>query len=192
MERSRPISAFIQMPGNTNESQKIAKTRCYKTAITFFFARKNQKENREDKMKVTDVLVSCLENEGVKFVFGIIGTETIDLANSLSKSAQIQFVNVRHEQGAAFMADIYGRLSKKAGVCLSTLGPGATNLITGISSAQLDHSPVVALIGQADVDRHHKESHQYVDLVKIFEPITKWCTEIRESETVPDSIGRSI
>jgi acetolactate synthase I/II/III large subunit len=97
-------------------------------------------------MKVTDVLVQCLENEGVEYIFGIFGSETLDLADSLSKSKQIQFVNVRHEQGAAFMADVYGRLSKKVGVCLSTLGPGATNLLTGIASAQLDHSPVVALI----------------------------------------------
>lgn len=107
-------------------------------------------------MKVTDVLVHCLENEGVEYVFGIVGKETLDLADSLSKSTQIQYVNVRHEQGAAFMADVYGRLSKKVGVCLSTLGPGATNLLTGIASAQLDHSPVVALIGQAGVERHHK------------------------------------
>src|SRR6476469_10672852 len=100
-------------------------------------------------MKVTDVLVHCLENEGVEYVFGIVGQETLDLADSLSKSDQIQFVNARHEQGAAFMADVYGRLSKKVGVCLSTLGPGATNLLTGVASAHLDHSPVVALIGQA-------------------------------------------
>ena len=84
-------------------------------------------------MKVTDVLVQCLENEGVEYVFGIVGTETLDLADSLSKSNQIQFVNVRHEQGATFMADVYGRLSRKVGVCLSTLGPGATNLLTRYS-----------------------------------------------------------
>ena len=86
-------------------------------------------------MKVSDCIINCLENEGVEYVFGIVGKETLDLADSLSKSNQIQFVNVRHEQGAAFMADVYGRLSKKVGVCLSTLGPGATNLLTGIASA---------------------------------------------------------
>ena len=99
-------------------------------------------------MKVSDCIINCLEAEGVEYVFGIVGQEMLDLADSLSKSHQIQFVNVRHEQGAAFMADVYGRLSKKVGVCLSTLGPGATNLLTGIASAQLDHSPVLALIGQ--------------------------------------------
>lgn len=136
-------------------------------------------------MKVSDVIVNCLENEGVEYVFGIVGKETLDLADSLSKSKKIHFVNVRHEQGAAFMADVYGRLSNKVGVCLSTLGPGATNLLTGIASAQLDHSPLLALIGQADVERNHKESHQYLDLVQIFEPVTKWCTQIKDSQTVP-------
>lgn len=142
-------------------------------------------------MKVSDVIVSCLENEGVEYVFGIVGTETLELADSLSKSNQIHFVNVRHEQGAAFMADVYGRLSKKVGVCLSTLGPGATNLLTGIASAQLDHSPVLALIGQADVGRNHPESHQYIDIVKLFEPVTKWCTQIKDTQTVPAVIRKA-
>jgi acetolactate synthase I/II/III large subunit len=142
-------------------------------------------------MKVTDALVHCLENEGVEYVFGIVGKETLDLADSLSKSTQIQYVNVRHEQGAAFMADVYGRLSKKVGVCLSTLGPGATNLLTGIASAHLDHSPVVALIGQAGVERHHNESHQYIDIAKMLEPITKWSTQIKESQTVPAIIRKA-
>ena len=92
-------------------------------------------------MKVSDVIINCLEAEGVEYVFGIVGTEMLDLAHSLAKSTQIEYVNVRHEQGAAFMADVYGRLAKKPGVCLSTLGPGATNLLTGIASANLDHSP---------------------------------------------------
>ncbi|WP_066303501.1 acetolactate synthase large subunit [Bacillus sp. FJAT-29814] len=135
-------------------------------------------------MKVSDFIISCLETEKVEYVFGIVGKETIDLADSLSKSTQIQFVNVRHEQGAAFMADVYGRLAGKAGVCFSTLGPGATNLMTGIASAQLDHSPLVALIGQADVARNHPESHQYLDIVTLTEPVTKWNTQIMNSQTV--------
>ncbi|WP_042456653.1 acetolactate synthase large subunit [Neobacillus dielmonensis] len=142
-------------------------------------------------MKVSDVLVRCLENEGVKYVFGMAGKENLDLINSLSRSKQIHFVNVRHEQGAAFMADVYGRLSKEVGVCLSTLGPGATNLLTGISSAQLDHSPVVALIGQAGVERQHKESHQFLDIEKIYEPATKWSTQIKDSQNVPAIIRKA-
>ena len=142
-------------------------------------------------MKLTDVLVKCLENEGVEYVFGIVGTETLDLADSLSRSEKIQYINVRHEQGAAFMADVYGRLSKKAGVCLSTLGPGAANLVTGIASAKLDHSPLIALIGQAGVERQHHESHQYVDIVKMLDPATKWSTQIQDSKTVPTVVRKA-
>ncbi|MEH7419312.1 acetolactate synthase large subunit [Neobacillus drentensis] len=142
-------------------------------------------------MKLTDTLVQCLENEGVEYIFGIVGTETLDLADSLSKSTKIQYINVRHEQGAAFMADVYGRLSKKAGVCLSTLGPGAANLVTGIASAQLDHSPLVALIGQAGIERQHNESHQYMDIVKLLEPATKWSTQIQDPKTVPAVIRKA-
>lgn len=142
-------------------------------------------------MKVTDVLVQCLENEGLKYVFGIVGSEMVDLADSLGKSTQIKFVNVRHEQGASFMADVYGRISKKAGVCFATLGPGATNLMTGIACAQLDHSPMVALIGQAGSERQHGESHQYIDLVNLFKSVTKWSTQINVSETVPAVIRKA-
>jgi acetolactate synthase I/II/III large subunit len=142
-------------------------------------------------MKATDLLVQCLENEGVEYIFGIMGKETLDLMDSLSKSKQIQFVNVRHEQGAAFMADVYGRLTKKAGVCLATLGPGATNLLTGIASATLDHSPVVAITGQAGLDRQHLESHQYLDIVKIFEPATKWSVQIKDSQTISTVIRKA-
>ncbi|MEH7011358.1 acetolactate synthase large subunit [Neobacillus niacini] len=142
-------------------------------------------------MKATDLLVQCLENEGVEYIFGIMGKETLDLINSLSKSKQIQFVNVRHEQGAAFMADVYGRLSKRVGVCLATLGPGATNLLTGIASANLDHSPVVAITGQAGLERQHQESHQYLDIVKIFEPATKWSVQIKNSQTISKIIRKA-
>jgi acetolactate synthase I/II/III large subunit len=142
-------------------------------------------------MKATDLLVQCLEKEGVEYIFGIMGKETLDLMDSLSKSKQIQFVNVRHEQGAAFMADVYGRLSNKVGVCLATLGPGATNLLTGIASANLDHSPVVAITGQAGFERQHQDSHQYLDIVKIFEPATKWSVQIKDSQTISTIIRKA-
>lgn len=146
---------------------------------------------KEDHMKVTDILVQCLESEGVEYVFGIPGKEILDLVDSLSRSNQIQFVNVRHEQGAAFMADVYGRLSSKVGVCLSTLGPGATNLLTGIASAKLDHSPVVIITGQAAFERQHKESHQYLDIAKVFEPATKWSIQIKDSQRIPEMIRKA-
>ena len=99
-------------------------------------------------MKAAELFVRCLENEGVEYVFGIPGEENMDLMDALLDT-RIRFVTTRHEQGAAFMADVYGRLTGKAGVCLSTLGPGATNLITGVADANMDHAPVVAIAGQA-------------------------------------------
>src|SRR3990167_4105169 len=113
--------------------------------------------------KVADLFVQCLENEGVQYVFGVPGEETEDLLFSLEKSS-IRFVPTRHEQGAAFMADVWGRLTGEAGVCLSTLGPGATNLVTGVADANLDKSPVVAITGQAALSQSHKESHQVLDV----------------------------
>jgi acetolactate synthase I/II/III large subunit len=119
------------------------------------------------------LLVRCLESEGVEHVFGIPGEETLDLNEALADSS-IAFVPVRHEQGGAFIGDAIGRLTGRAGVCLGTLGPGATNLATGVADAFLDRAPLVALTGQADLERQHKESHQYIDVVRLMQPITKW------------------
>src|SRR5262249_27970841 len=119
--------------------------------------------------KASDLFVECLEAEGVKHVFGIPGEETLDLNESLAESS-IQFVPVRHEQGGAYMADVYGRLTGRAGVCLGTLGPGATNLVTAVADAFLDRAPLVALTGQADLERQHKESHQYIDVMGVMAP----------------------
>src|ERR687887_1863581 len=105
--------------------------------------------------KASDLFVRCLENEGVEYVFGIPGEETLDLNEALDRSESIRFLPVRHEQGAAFMADAYGRLTGRAGVCLGTLGPGATNLVTAVADAFLDRAPLVALTGQADLERQH-------------------------------------
>ncbi|MET3292406.1 UNVERIFIED_CONTAM: acetolactate synthase-1/2/3 large subunit [Brevibacillus sp. OAP136] len=142
-------------------------------------------------MKATDLMVKCLENEGVRYIFGIPGEENIDLVHSLAASEQIEFVTVRHEQGAAFMADVYGRLTGKAGVCLATLGPGATNLLTGIGDANLDHAPVVAITGQAGLERMHKESHQYIDIVAMFEPVTKWSIQVKRPQTIPEIVSKA-
>ena len=110
-------------------------------------------------MKASDLLVKCLESEGVELIFGIPGEENADLMMSLSKS-KIRFILTRHEQGAAFMADVYGRLTGKVGVCLATLGPGATNLVTGVANANMDRSRLLAITGQTDSHLLHKESHQ--------------------------------
>ncbi|MGH7962018.1 MAG: acetolactate synthase large subunit [Candidatus Binatia bacterium] len=141
-------------------------------------------------MKSAELLVRCLETEGVTCIFGVPGEEIMDLLDAL-KDSSITFVATRHEQGAAFMADVYGRLSGRAGVCLSTLGPGATNLMTGVANANMDHSPVVALTGQAGLDRMHKESHQYLDLVSLFRPITKWNTQLKKAVTIPETVRKA-
>ena len=140
--------------------------------------------------RASDVFVECLEAEGVKFVFGIPGEETLDLNHSLANSS-VSFVPVRHEQGGAYMADMYGRLTGRAGVCLGTLGPGAMNLVTAIGDAYLDRAPLVALTGQADLDRMHKESHQFIDLVELFRPITKWNARVTSPDIVPEVVRKA-
>jgi acetolactate synthase I/II/III large subunit len=140
--------------------------------------------------KASDLFVECLEAEGVRYVFGIPGEETLDLNESLQDSS-ISFIPVRHEQGGAYMADMYGRLTQRAGVCLGTLGPGATNLITAVADAFLDRSPLVALTGQADLQRMHKESHQHIDVVSMFRPVTKWNTRLNAAAVIPEVVRKA-
>jgi len=142
-------------------------------------------------MNVAELLVRCLENEGVKHVFGIPGEETLALNAALAESDKISFILTRHEQGAAFMADVYGRLSSYPGVCLATLGPGATNLLTGVADAQLDRAPLVAITGQAGLERVHKESHQYIDVVRMLSPVTKWSTRISVADATPEVVRKA-
>jgi acetolactate synthase I/II/III large subunit len=141
-------------------------------------------------VKATELIVKCLENEGVEFIFGVPGEENMDLLDALLGSS-IRFVMTRHEQGAAFMADVYGRLTGKAGVCLSTLGPGATNLITGVADANMDRAPLVALTAQAGHDRMHKESHQRLDIVTLFRPVTKWNTSLPIPDIIPEAFRKA-
>jgi acetolactate synthase-1/2/3 large subunit len=140
--------------------------------------------------KASDLFVECLVAEGVSHVFGIPGEETLDLNESLEDSS-ITFIPVRHEQGGAYMADMYGRLTNRAGVCLGTLGPGATNLVTAVADAFLDHSPLVALTGQADLERMHKESHQHIDVVSLFRPVTKWNARLQSSRVIPEVVRKA-
>jgi acetolactate synthase I/II/III large subunit len=142
------------------------------------------------KRKASDLFVECLEAEGVKHVFGIPGEETLDLNESLSHSS-IEFVPVRHEQGGAYMADVYGRLTGHAGVCLGTLGPGALNLVTAVADAFLDRAPLVALTGQGDLERMHKESHQYIDLLRVMRPITKWNARLTDAAIIPEVVRKA-
>ena len=134
-------------------------------------------------MNTAEALVKSLENEGVQYIFGIPGEENLAVIEAL-KHSKIKFITVRHEQGAAFMADMYGRLTGKAGVCLSTLGPGATNLVTGVADANSDGAPLIAITGQVGTERMHLTSHQYLDLVNMFSPITKRSKQIMRPENV--------
>ena len=141
-------------------------------------------------MKASELAIKCLENENVAYMFGIPGEENLDLMDALLES-KIQFIQTRDERGAAFMADVYGRLTGKAGVCLATLGPGAMNLVTGVADANMDRAPLVAITGQAGLDRMHKESHQYMDVVSVFKPMTKWNTLLHVPEIIPESFRKA-
>lgn len=141
-------------------------------------------------MKAAQLFVKALENEGVEYIFGIPGEENLDVMDALLDSP-IKFITTRHEQGAAFMADVYGRLTGRAGVCLATLGPGATNLITGVADANMDHAPLIAIAGQASTHRLHKESHQVLDLEAMFLPITKYSTRILSPEVIPEIVRKA-
>ncbi len=141
-------------------------------------------------MKAAELFIKCLENEGVEYIFGIPGEENLDVMDALLDSS-IKFVTTRHEQGAAFMADVYGRLTGKVGVCLATLGPGATNLITGVADANMDHAPVVAIAGQASTQRLHKESHQVLDLQLMFQPITKYSSRLLTPNIISEVVRKA-
>ena len=136
------------------------------------------------------LIVSCLENEGVTHVFGIPGEENIRLVDAISRSS-IRYVLARHEQGASFMAEVYGRLTGRAGVCSATLGPGAINLLLGTADATTNSTPLIALSAQVGMNRSFKESHQGVDLVSMFAPVTKWSALAATPGAVPEMIRKA-
>ena len=137
-----------------------------------------------------ELIVECLENEGVTHVFGIPGEENIRLVEAISRSS-IQYVLTRHEQGASFMAETYGRLTGRAGVCSATLGPGAINLLLGTADATTNSTPLITLSAQVGMNRSFKESHQGVDLVSMFAPVTKWSALVSTPYAVPEMIRKA-
>lgn len=143
-------------------------------------------------MKASDLFVRCLEAEGIEYIFGVPGEENADFMMSLENSKSITFVLTRHEQGAAFMAEVYGRLTGNPACCLGTLGPGATNLITGVADSNMDRAPMLVLTGQGATTRLHKESHQIMDAVQMFQPVTKWTTSILHADTIPETIRKAV
>ncbi|MDN5863565.1 MAG: acetolactate synthase large subunit, partial [Salinisphaera sp.] len=143
-------------------------------------------------MKCTELFVQCLENEGIEYIFGVPGEENADFMMALEKSASIRFVLTRHEQGAAFMAEVYGRLTGNPAGCLGTLGPGATNLITAVADGNMDRAPMLVLTGQADTERLHKESHQAMDVIAMYRPVTKWAQTIWHPDNTPEIIRKAV
>jgi acetolactate synthase-1/2/3 large subunit len=141
--------------------------------------------------RAADLLVDCLAAEDCDYVFSVPGEETLDILDALSRHEGVRHITTRHEQGAAFMADVHGRLTGRAAVAMGTLGPGATNLVTGIADAYLDRAPMVAITGQASSDKLHKEAHQVVDIVEMFEPVTKWNTRVERVEAIPEIVSKA-
>ena len=143
-------------------------------------------------MKASDLFVKCLEEEGIEYIFGVPGEENADFMMSLEQSDKIRFILTRHEQGAAFMAEIYGRLTGNPAGCLGTLGPGATNLITGVADSNMDRAPMLVLTGQGASTRLHKESHQVMDVVNMFSAVTKWATTIWHQDNIPEIVRKAV
>jgi len=141
--------------------------------------------------KASDLFVKCLEAEGVTRIFGVPGEENADMLMSLENSS-IEFVLTRHEQGAAFMAAVHGRLTGTVGVCLGTLGPGATNLMTGVADGNMDRAPLLVITGQGAITRQHKESHQVMDVVAMFRSVTKWSQAILSPDAIPEIVRKAV
>ncbi|MEO0714897.1 MAG: acetolactate synthase large subunit [Pseudomonadota bacterium] len=142
-------------------------------------------------MKTSDLFVQCLEAEGVERIYGVPGEENADFLLSLETSS-IEFILTRHEQAAAFMAATEGKLTGKAGVCLGTLGPGATNLITGVADGNMDRAPLLVITGQGATTRQHKESHQIMDVVDMYRPVTKWSHAILDPANIPEIVRKAM
>src|SRR6201996_1937522 len=141
--------------------------------------------------KPAELMVRCLENEGVAVVFGIPGEENIRFIQALASSKTIRYILTRHEQAAAFMAEMYGRVTGRAAVVSATLGPGAINMQLGVADATTNSTPMVAISAQVGQDRQFKESHQYVDLVSMFAPITRWAAGVPTAHAIPEMFRKA-
>src|SRR5829696_6457763 len=138
--------------------------------------------------KASDLFIRCLEEEGVEYVFGVPGEENLDFLDSLSRSAKIRLILTRHEQGAGFMASTYGRHTGKAGVCVATLGPGATNFVTAAAYAQLGGMPMMMITGQKPIKKSKQGRFQILDVVDMMRPITKYTHQLASADNIPSRI----
>jgi acetolactate synthase-1/2/3 large subunit len=137
------------------------------------------------------LIVKCLESEGVSVVFGIPGEENIHFVQALAGSTKIRYILTRHEQAASFMAEMYGRVTGHAAVVSATLGPGAINMLLGVADATTNSTPMVAISAQVGQDRQYKESHQYVDLVSMFSPVTRWAEGVPTGRAIPEMFRKA-
>src|SRR5712664_595496 len=137
-------------------------------------------------MSAGRAVVELLKAEQVRYIFGIVGSTFLDVLDALYDDRSVEYINVRHEQAAAFMADGLARVTDVPGVCLVTSGPGATNLLTGVAAAYVAHSPVVVLVGGVAVEHYQKDAFQEFDLVNMFRPVTKLALQINKPERIPE------
>src|SRR5579862_4715410 len=138
--------------------------------------------------KASDLFIACLEEEGVEYVFGVPGEENLDFLDSLSRSKKIRLILTRHEQGAGFMAATYGRHTGRTGVCLSTLGPGATNLVTAAAYAQLGGMPILMITGQKPIKKSKQGRFQILDVVDMMRPITKYTHQLASADNIASRV----
>ena len=141
-----------------------------------------------DTQKASDLFIECLEQEGVEYIFGVPGEENLDFLESLSNSDKITLVLTRHEQGAGFMAATYGRHTGKTGVCLATLGPGATNFVTAAAYAQLGGMPMLMITGQKPIKKSKQGRFQILDVVAMMGPITKYAHQLAAGDNIPSRV----
>src|SRR3546814_349229 len=138
--------------------------------------------------KASDLFIECLEEEGVEYIFGVPGEENLDFLDSLSRSKSIKLILTRHEQGAGFMAATYGRHTGKTGVCIATLGPGATNFVTAAAYAQLGGMPMLMITGQKPIKKSKQGRFQILDVVAMMGPITKYAHQLASADNIPSRI----
>ena len=138
--------------------------------------------------KASDLFIACLEEEGVEYIFGVPGEENLDFLDSLSRSKKIKLILTRHEQGAGFMAATYGRHTGKTGVCIATLGPGATNLVTAAAYATLGGMPIMMITGQKPIKKSKQGRFQILDVVAMMGPITKYTHQMASSDNIPSRV----
>lgn len=142
--------------------------------------------------KASDLFIKCLEAEGVEYIFGVPGEENLDFLDSLSRSTKIRLILTRHEQGAGFMAATYGRHTGKTGVCIATLGPGATNLVTAAAYATLGGMPMMMITGQKPIKKSKQGRFQILDVVAMMQPITKYTHQMQSSDNIPSRVREAI